>query len=91
MATHIKSIIQNFLKNTRNNIQDKTKIEQVIDNNLDKKLKKHIYLKQIYKNTIIFGSESPSVSYVFNLKKQDLLKAIKKELPQIDDVKITIG
>jgi hypothetical protein len=91
MATHIRKIIQNFLKTAKSDIQTKTRIQKLVNTCLDKKLKKHTYFKGIYKNKIILGSESSSASYVFNLKKQKLLKAIQKEFPQIEDIKVNIG
>jgi hypothetical protein len=91
MATHIKNLIQEFLKDTKNRIDDKQRVLKIIDENLDRKLKKHVWLERIEKDKIIFNSESSNFSYVFNLKKDALLKEIQKELPQIKSLKIKIS
>lgn len=91
MATHIKKIIKNFLKTTESNICSQNKIEKIVNNHLDRELKKHTQFKGIYKNKIIIESQSSSARYIFNLKKQNLLRAIQKEYPQIEDIKVTIG
>lgn len=91
MATHIKSIIQNFLKDTKGEAGDRARMQEIVGKNLDKKLKGHVCLARVYKNKLIFNSESSNFSYVFNLKKEGLLKEIQKEFPQIEDIRISIG
>ncbi|MDP2924398.1 MAG: hypothetical protein Q8O30_11890 [Candidatus Omnitrophota bacterium] len=91
MATHIKTIVHDFLKNKKQEINHKERIRKIIETNIDKKLKKNIYLKGVYKNKLILGSQGSSFSYVFNLKKDKLLKAVQEEFPEIEDMKITIG
>ena len=91
MATHIKKIIENFIKEKKTDIKEKEKIRQIVDSVLDKKLKKDISLKTIYKNKLIFSSSSSHFSYEFSLKKGELLEALRKEFPQIEDIKIKVG
>lgn len=91
MATHIKNLIKNFLKDKKHEVNEKIKIEKIIDKNLTVNLKKHIKLQGVHKKTLIFCSDSSSANYEFGLRKENLLKAVKKEFPNIDAIKIKIN
>ncbi|MDD4182411.1 MAG: DciA family protein [Candidatus Omnitrophica bacterium] len=91
MATHIKSIIEEFLKEKKAEAKSTGKIERIVEENLGENLKKHVRLQRIYKKNLIFCSDSSSASYEFRLRREGLLKAVKKEFPDIEGVKIKIG
>ena len=91
MAIHIKALVKDFLKNQEQEISYRARLKSIVEANIDKKLKKHVYLKKVYKNKLIFVSESSSFSYVFNLGKDKLLKAVREQFPEIEDAKITLG
>ncbi|MBU0694710.1 MAG: DUF721 domain-containing protein [Candidatus Omnitrophica bacterium] len=91
MAGHIKHLIEAFLKEKKKETGIQEKIKKIIDGAVDKKLTKYIQLKRVYKNNLIFCSSSSGASFKFNLKKRSLLEAVKKEFPQIKDVKIEVG
>jgi hypothetical protein len=91
MATHIKALVKDFLKNQEQEINYRARLKSIVEANIDKKLKKHVYLKKVYKNKLIFVSAGSSFSYVFNLGKDKLLKAVREQFPEIEDVKITLG
>ena len=91
MATHIKSIIEEFLKEKKAEAKSTGKIERIVEENLGENLKKHVRLQRIYKKNLYFRSDSSSASYEFRLRREVLLKAVKKEFPDIEGVKIKIG
>jgi hypothetical protein len=91
VATHIKNIISQFLREKKSEAKSADKIEKIVEENLGENLKKHIRLQKIYKKNLIFCSDSSSASYEFGLRKDTLLKAVKKEFPDIEGTKIKIG
>jgi hypothetical protein len=91
MATHIKLLIEGFLKKKKEDCAEQEKIEAILTRLLDKETKKHISLKNISKGHLVLHSDSSSFTYNFNLKKAKILKEIQKEFPQIQGVKVKIG
>ena len=91
MATHIKKLLDKFLKSKKKGVEDWSRIEQIVEEALDENLRKHLHPEKIHKNTLIVCSDSSSVSYEFNLKKDRILEAVKKEFAYIEDIKIYIG
>jgi len=91
MATHIKLLIEGFLKKKKEDCAEQDKIEDVLNQSLDKETKKHISLKNISKGVLILHSDSSSFTYNFNLKKEKILAQIQKEFPKIKGVKVKIG
>jgi hypothetical protein len=91
MATHIKELLDKFLQEKKKERDETQKLQRVIDENLDTQLAKHVTLKKVYKNKLFFCTDTSSVVYEFNLKKNALFKAVQKEFPNIEDITITIG
>ena len=91
MATHIKNIINQFLREKKSEAKSAGEIEKIIERGLGASLKKHIRLQRIYKKTLIFCSDSSSAIYEFGLRKESLLKAVKTEFPDIKGARIKIG
>lgn len=91
MATHIKNILNQFLKEKRAEAKSAGKIEKIIEENLGADLTRHIKLRRVYKKNLIFCSDSSSASYEFGLRKEALLKAVKRDFPDIEGAKIKIG
>lgn len=91
MPEHIKNVIEKFLKEIQNRKGETERITQVIKNVLGESEAAHISLKKIYQKKVLFSVDSSSFSYDFNLKKQKVLVAIKKEFPYIEDIIIRIG
>lgn len=91
VAIHIKNIIDQFLEEKKAEAKSTGKIEKIIEENLGVDLKKHVRLQRIYKKNLIFCSDSSSASYEFRLRREILLKAVKKEFPDIEGMKIKIG
>ncbi len=91
MATHIKNIINQFLREKKAEAKSADKIEKIVEESLGINLKKHIKLQKVYRKNLVFCSDSSSASYEFGLRKEALLKAVKKEFPEIEGAKIKIG
>jgi hypothetical protein len=87
MATHIKEILNKFL-NKEEEIKNKKHIEKIVEEVLGNKIKNQFFLKKISKTKLIFSSQIPTFRFEFNLKKKEILKKIKKEIPQINEIKI---
>lgn len=90
MATHIKKILEEFLKEERQKSQEWERLKQIIDENLDEGIKKHIRPDKVYRNILFFFSDSSIVSYEFNLKKNKLLAAVRETFPDINDIKMKV-
>ncbi|MBU1122002.1 MAG: DciA family protein [Candidatus Omnitrophota bacterium] len=90
MATHIKDILNTFFKETETKIKDKESIQKIIERELGENIKKRICVRGIEKEQVIIYVDSSSVKYEVSLKKKQLLEAIKKEVPKIGDIQITI-
>ncbi|UCC94380.1 MAG: DUF721 domain-containing protein [Candidatus Omnitrophota bacterium] len=90
MATHIKNLIQNFIGAKKKEVEERVKIRNIVDENLDEKLKIGVELRKIHKNTLIFYASSSHFSYEFNLKKRTLLENIQKHFPYIKEIKIRV-
>lgn len=91
MTIHIKDLLSDFFNQQRKDIDIYDKIRAILNKSIDKKLQDYIYLQKVYKDKIVFNSKSSSHSYEFNLKKNSLLKEIRKEFPQIKELKVRIG
>lgn len=90
MTTHIKDLLSDFFNHQRKDIDIHDKIRAIL-NKSDKKLQDYISLQKVYKDKIVFNSKSSCHSYEFNLKKNSLLEEIRKEFPQIKELKVKIG
>lgn len=91
MTTHIKTIIEEFLKEKQKNIPQQQQIKTVIAKVLPQELKTSVFLKKLTQETVVFGSNSSSASYNFNLLKENLKKEIQKTFPEIKKVTIETG
>jgi hypothetical protein len=88
MATHIKTIIDGFLKKKSDQFKYQGKIEQVLDTLFSPEIKKHIKLKKISQGQLIFSSKSSNFTYIFDLEKEKLLEQVRKVYPGITEVKV---
>jgi hypothetical protein len=91
MATHIKSILVQFLKHKKRETADITRIEEIVNTGLGEKVGKYIHLKKVYKKKLFFNADTSGAIYEFGLKKAGLLEAVRKEFPEIEGVRIKIG
>jgi hypothetical protein len=91
MATHIKSLIDDFLKKQAGQNKTRERLEYLLGLNLMRPLKKHTRLAGIYKNKLLLHTDCASYGYELKIRKQKLLKDVQREFPQIQDITITIG
>ena len=91
MSTHIKQLIDEFLRKSRMKGDYKNQIEKTVDGFLGKETRKHIWVKKIIGGRLVFNSDSSSSIYNFSLKKEELLKELKKKHPEIKKIEIRIG
>jgi hypothetical protein len=91
VTTHIKNIINQFLKEKKSEARHADKVVRIVEENLGAELIRHIKLQRIDKKNLIFSSDSSAATYEFGLRKENLLKAVRKEFPNIEGVKIRIG
>lgn len=91
MATPIKGIIDNFLKTKLVQYQHQEKITKFADKLLAGEIKKHVQIKGVSHNCLIFHSDSSAATFDFRLRKDKLLIAIQKEFPDIKSIHIKTG
>jgi len=89
VAEHIEKLISSYIKKLSTN--DRKKLREFITELLDTKTQKHIKLTKIYGKKLIFHADSSVWCYQFNLKKEGLLKKIKKEFPHIEGIRVKVG
>ena len=80
MATQIKTIIDKFLKDTKNKKTKQNNIEKVIYKTFNKKIHKCIHLGAIHKDKLILYADSSIIGYKIQLLKNKILedKGIKR-------------
>ncbi|MCK4520030.1 MAG: hypothetical protein KAT96_02575 [Candidatus Omnitrophica bacterium] len=91
MAIHIKHLVGKFLEKKKQDFRHQEKVQQIVNRFLNNDARESVYLKRISKGEFVFGAVSSSFAYDFGLKKDRVLSGIKKEFPQIKDIKIEIG
>ncbi len=91
MATHIKTLLDEFLNKAKNEVNRISKIERIVNKTLNPETKKHIRIKKIMKGGVFFVSDSSTFVYNFNLEKKKILDEINKKIPEINNIKIEIG
>ena len=88
MATHIKHLITEFLESKEREFSTQDNMNKIIRKVFDKNTQKQIQLKQLTKDKVVLYSGSSSLSYIINLKKEELLREIKKDFPNITKIQI---
>jgi hypothetical protein len=86
MATHIKDIIEDFLKQKAAQTTETEKINRIIGGIMETQLKKHIRFNGVKDKKLVFSSNVSSARYDFNLKKDTVLRAVQKEFPHIEGI-----
>lgn len=91
MATHIKELLKCFFDENKKNLEERGKLEDIVNKVLSEKIRKHVCLKEAYKKKLVFLSDSSSFGYEFNLQREKLLQEIKKEFPLIETIQVKVG
>ena len=87
MGIHIKCILDKFLEKGEEKKKYREKIRAAVGRLLGEKERTHISFSSVEEKKIILCFDSSSAIYEFNLKKKDVLEKIKKEFPEIKDIK----
>ena len=87
MATHIKDIIGGFFINSQSLINNRKKIEKIVEPYIEK-VGGNISLVGVEGKNLIFHSASSSVSYNFSLNKEKLIYDIQRDFPHICEIRI---
>ena len=90
MATQIKTIIDKFLKDTKNKKTKQNNIEKAIHKTFKQKTYRHIHLGAINKDKLVLYTDSSVVGYKIQLLKNKIIenKEIKKY--KIKDIVIKV-
>lgn len=91
MATHIKDILGEFLKQKKNRVSQQQEIETIVNKLLTQELKTHVYLKTMVEGRIVFHSDSSGATYNLNLIKEKLLTEIKRQFPEVQKITVQTG
>ncbi|MBD3263509.1 MAG: hypothetical protein GF375_00220 [Candidatus Omnitrophica bacterium] len=90
MASHIKETLKKFFKKKDEEVKKYEIIGRKIEQILDEETKKYIHISSASEKEVVFVSDASSATYNFNLKKDELLKEIRKEFPKIKNLKVRI-
>lgn len=91
MATHIKDTIKKFFKKRGDELKKYEIIKNKTQKILDKETQKYIHINKISEKEVVFVSDTSSATYNFNLKKEEILKEIKAELPGVKKLRVKIS
>jgi hypothetical protein len=86
MGTHIKSIIEGFFIKSREKFTVYQRIDKVLDESVDGETRKYISIKEVSESKLILRAQSSSALYNFNLQKERVLAAVKREIGSITDI-----
>jgi len=90
MATHIKEVIGDFFKNSRQLVENRRKFDAIVGPYLKDGIEGNVLFAGVEKNTLVFHTKDSCFSYTFNLQKPQLLKDIQREFPYIEDIKVKV-
>lgn len=85
---HIKHILRGFLKQVKGQADTRDKVKALMASLLTAKMKTHVKVSGIYKGKLTLSTDTQTASYELNLKKAALLAAVKKEFPEVNEIKI---
>ncbi|MCF7908193.1 MAG: hypothetical protein K9L86_04925 [Candidatus Omnitrophica bacterium] len=91
MATHIKELILEFLKQKQGKVLQQESIGKIVNRFLAEETKQHIYLKAATEDSIILHSDSSGATYNLTLIKDKLLGEIQKQFPEIKKIAVHTG
>jgi hypothetical protein len=90
MSTHIKDILDEFIKKRKGKKESQDKVEETLNNILGGKLSKGVTIKGIYKNKIILNLNNSAVQYEVGLKKNELHMALREKFPGLKEIQLQI-
>lgn len=90
MATHIKELLGEFLKGKQQEFKSKEKIEDISNRVLGAELSGQVRVEKIEKTRITFSCPAPEYKYELSLNREKLLGQIKKDFPEIKEMRIRL-
>ena len=90
MATQIKTIIDKFLKDTKNKKTKQNNIEKAIHKIFKQKTYRHIHLGAINKNKLVLYTDSSVVGYKIQLLKNKIIENKEIKEYKIKDIIIKV-
>ena len=90
MATQIKTIIDKFLKTTKQQKKQKDNIDKILYKIFDTNTQKHIHSGAINKNKLVLYVDSSVVGYKARLLKNRILEDNKIKKHKINDIVIRV-
>jgi hypothetical protein len=90
MATHIKELLGEFLKEKQQEFQIKEKIEVICNRVFGAGLSGQVKVEKIEKTRITFSCPASEYKYEINLNKDKIIKQIQKDFPEIKEIRIRI-
>jgi hypothetical protein len=90
MATHIRDVMKGLLRHAKDQHHIQQQLEAVLDQLIDEQTRKYISVKYIQKKTLVLSAGSSAALYNANLKKTELLQAVKQLMPEIENITIKV-
>ena len=88
----IKDIIPQVIANiSQKNPEGQLKIERVWQNIIDEKLKSHTAIGGFKDKVMTVHADSPACLFQLNMKRRKILKQLKEEIPELEDINFKIG
>ena len=88
MATHIKEIIETFLKKKAEQSTEQGRIMQIAQSVFPSAISSQLQVEKVEKEKIVFSCAVPAIRYEVNLKKKEFLTRVREQFPQIREIKI---
>lgn len=88
----IKDIIPGVIKDISGSSKNSGRnLEEVWPSLLEEKAKPHIKLAGIKGGEVVVYADSPAWLYYLRMNKRKILGALKKEFPDIENIRLSIG
>ncbi len=91
MTVEIKKIIHKYLKEKKQEVLEREKLEDIINNIFDNNLKPHVRLLKLSGSRLVFLTDSSAAKFQINLMKPEILKICKQIIPSIDKIIVRLG
>lgn len=78
------------MRHAKDQHHNQQQIEALLDRVIDPQTKRSISVKYIQKKTLVLGASSSAALYNINLKKEELLQAVKQIMPSIENINIKV-
>lgn len=91
MATHIKQVLGEFLKQAEKRGEAHKLIQEAMGRVLDKQTRQYLHLQEVYRGRAVFLSKAAGATYNLELQKDKLLAEIQKALPEVNKLVARAG